>query len=251
MVDLISTVENSLDSMLLPCTLPQDIQYFHNQTDTSHASLFLRSGSPSSPIDFILGSWLHCELPTGGALNITSLSSYMNNSTDAPHLVIEFIQNTPTSLVFILDLPHRKDLILHPHYLKTFYEDSGLENQRQLLNKLSEVQPYVSPSLYIRSVFSPTAVVLRIDTSSSGGERLEEILRDDVSSAAKMVLEIWLNLCVLGEKQGIQDEEKAYLKTRDSMFKSKSIETDIGSTLPRMFGQETADRVLSVLREII
>lgn len=202
-------------------------------------------------IDFILGSWLHCELPTGGALNITSFSSYMNNSTDAPHLVVEFIQSSPTSLVLIIDLPPRKDLILYPEYLKTFYEDAGLEKQRQLLAKISEVQPYVSPSLYIRSVFSPTAVVLRVDTSSSGGDRLEQILREDVSDVAKEVLGVWLDLCVLGLKRDVGDDEKACLKKRDSLFKSKSIETDIGSSLPRMFGQETADRVLEVLRAIL
>lgn len=199
-------------------------------------------------IDFILGSWLHCELPTGGALNITSFSSYMNNSTDAPHLVIEFIQSSPTSLVLILDLPPRKDLILHPEYLKTFYEDSELEKQRQVLDKIPEVQPYVSPSLYIRSVFSPTAIVVKVDTSESGGDKLEEILRDEVSNVAKQVLGIWLELCVLGGKRDVGDDEKVWLNKRDSLFKSKSIETDIGSTLPRMFGQEITDRVLGVLQ---
>ncbi|XP_021714307.1 red chlorophyll catabolite reductase, chloroplastic-like [Chenopodium quinoa] len=251
MIDLISTVENRLDSLLLPCTLPQDVQYFENQSGTAHASLLLRSGAPSSSIDFMLSSWLHCELPTGAALNITSLSSYMNSSTDAPHLVIEFIQSSPTSLVLILDLPPRKDLILHPEYLKTFYEDTQLEKQRQVLDKISEAQLYVSPSLYIRSVFSPTAVVLRVDTSSSGGDRLEQILRDDVSNAAQEVLNTWLSLCALGEKQDIGDDEKACLKKRDSLYKSKSIETDIGSSLPRMFGQEKADRVLEVLQAIL
>ncbi|XP_021752612.1 red chlorophyll catabolite reductase-like isoform X1 [Chenopodium quinoa] len=251
MIDLISTVENRLDSLLLPCTLPQDVQYLENQCGTAHASLLLRSGAPSSSIDFILSSWLHCELPTGAALNITSLSSYMNNSTDAPHLVIEFIQSSPTSLVLILDLPPRKDLILHPEYLKTFYEDTELEKQRQVLDKISEAQPYVSPSLYIRSVFSPTAVVLRVDTSSSGGDRLEQILRDDVSNVAQEVLNIWLSLCALDEKRDVGDDEKACLKKRDSLFKSKGIETDIGSSLPRMFGQEKADRVLEVLQAVL
>ncbi|KAL2906242.1 Red chlorophyll catabolite reductase chloroplastic [Bienertia sinuspersici] len=248
MVHLISTVESKMESMLLPCTLPQDVQYFENQSGTAHASLYIRSGTSSSPIDFILGSWLHCELPTGGALSITSLSSYMNTSTDAPHLVIEFIQSSPTSLVLIIDLPPRKDLVLYPDYLNKFYQETELDKQRQLLDKITEVQPYVSPSLYIRSVFSPTAIVFRLDSET---ERLEQILRDDVSCAAKEVLGIWLELCVLGEKGEVRDDEKAHLKKRDSVFKSKSIETDIGSALPRMFGQETADRVLGVLQALL
>jgi hypothetical protein len=55
---------------------------------------------PVNQIDFILGSWIHCELPTGGggALNITSLSAYLNPSTDAPNFLFELIQSSPTSL---------------------------------------------------------------------------------------------------------------------------------------------------------
>jgi red chlorophyll catabolite reductase len=103
-----------------------------------------------------LGSWLHCKLPTGGALNITSLSAYLNPSTDAPNFMIELIQSSPTSLVFILDLPPRKDPVLSPDYLQTFYENTQLDTHRQMLAKLPEVQPYVSSSLYLRSVLSPT-----------------------------------------------------------------------------------------------
>ncbi|GJW24953.1 RNA-directed DNA polymerase, eukaryota, reverse transcriptase zinc-binding domain protein [Tanacetum coccineum] len=51
-------------------------------------------------IDFILGSWLHCELPTRGALNIIS---------------------SPTSMVLTLDLPPRTDLT---DYFKTIDEDT-------------------------------------------------------------------------------------------------------------------------------
>ncbi|KAK9670394.1 hypothetical protein RND81_13G199000 [Saponaria officinalis] len=248
MIDLISTVEIRLESQLLPCTLPQDVQYFENQSDTAHTSLFLRSGVSSSPIDFIFGSWLHCELPTGASLNITSLSSYMNASTDTPQLLIELIQSSPTSIVILVDLPPRRDLVLHPDYLKTFYEDTNLDKQRQALFKIPEVQPYVSPSLYIRSVFSPTASVIRIDTTTTGGEeRLEEILRGTVSEATKEVLRVWLDFCVLGDRKCIDEDDRVSLKKRDSLFKQKSIEIDIGASLPRMFGQETADRILGVL----
>lgn len=251
MMELVSTVENRLESQLLPCTLPSDVEYYQNQSGTSHGSLFSRSGAPPSPIDHVLGSWLHSELLNGGALNITSLICYMNDSTDAPQLVIEFIQTSPSSLVLILDLAPRKDLVINPEYLKTFYEDTELEKQQQLLYKIPEIQPYFSPSLYVRCVFSPTAALVRIDTTESGGEkRLEEILRDNVSVAAKQALGIWLELCACGEKGDIGDEVRAYLKKRDHMFKNKTIEIDLGSSLPRLFGQEIADRVLGVLRSL-
>ncbi|XP_074295375.1 red chlorophyll catabolite reductase, chloroplastic [Silene latifolia] len=248
MLDLVSMVEMRLESQLLPCTVPQDIEYYENDTGTAHGSIFVRSGVSSSPIDFMFSSWLHCKLPTGGSLNITSLLAYMNDSTDTPQLLIEFIQSSPTSLVILLDLPARRDLVLHPDYLKTFYEETLLEKQRQLLLGIPEIQPYVSPSLYIRCVFSPTAAVIRIDTTATGGEdRLGEIVRDNVSAAAKEVLGIWLDFCELSNRMCNEEADRVVLKKRDSMFKKKSIEIDLGSSLPRMFGQETADRIIRVL----
>lgn len=116
-------------------------------------------------IDFILGSWLHSELPSGGALNITNLLAYLNSSTDAPNLVIELIQTSPKSMVVIIDWPSRKSLVINPDYLKSFYEDTQLDQYRKRLEKLSEVvKPYSSPSLYVRSFFSPTAVMVSIET---------------------------------------------------------------------------------------
>ncbi|KAL5549450.1 hypothetical protein UlMin_004681, partial [Ulmus minor] len=138
MVDLVSLVENRFDSQLFPCTLPKDVQYYQNDKGTSNATLHIRSGHPSSSIDFLLGSWIHCQLPTGKALNITSLSAYLNTSTDAPNFLLELIRSSPTSVILILDLPPRKDLALHPDYLQTFYEDTKLDSSRQLLEKLPE-----------------------------------------------------------------------------------------------------------------
>uniref|UniRef100_A0A7C9EDI5 Red chlorophyll catabolite reductase n=1 Tax=Opuntia streptacantha TaxID=393608 RepID=A0A7C9EDI5_OPUST len=256
MVEALSTVESRLGTQLVPYTLPPDVEYYTNESGTNHGSLCILSGAPSSPIDFVLSSWLHCKLPTGAAMNITSLTCYMNDSTDAPPLVMEFIQGGPTSLVVILDLPPRRDLVLYSDYLKTFYEETELEKQRQLLlDTIPEAKPYVSPSLYIRCVFSPTAITARVDTSVGGGggeTRLEEIVRERVSVAAKKVLETWLEVCACGEKREVtQEEDRAYLKKRDAMFKSKTIEVDIGSSLPRLFGQEIADRVLAELRVLM
>lgn len=246
MVDLVSTVEARLDPQLFPCTLPHDVQSYHNHNGTSHASLHIRSGHNSSPIDFMLGSWIHCQLPTGGALNITSLSTYLNSSTDAPYFLIELIRSSPTSLVVILDLPPRRDLVLSPDYLKTFYEDTKLEAQRQLLEKVPEVRPYFSSSLYIRSVVSPTAIAVRIETEAV--ERMEEIMGEHVHPVAKEVLRIWLEQCACVKRE-VDEAEKDYLQKRDKFVKTKTIEIDLATSLPRLFGQETADRVTAAIQE--
>uniref|UniRef100_A0A2P2J545 Red chlorophyll catabolite reductaseic-like isoform X2 n=1 Tax=Rhizophora mucronata TaxID=61149 RepID=A0A2P2J545_RHIMU len=207
------------------------------------------SNSMLRQVDFTLGSWLHCKLPTGAALNITSLLAYLNPSTDAPNFVVELIQSSPSSLVFLLDLPPRKDLVLHPDYLQTFYENTHLDGRRQALGKLPEVQPYVLSSLYLRHYFSPTAILIRIDAETGGPGRLEEIIQSHLSPIAKEVLAIWLDHCAcVGREVG--EEETAYLKKRDQLMKIKSIEIDLGANFPRLFGPEVADRVLGAIRKV-
>ncbi|KAM7507102.1 hypothetical protein LguiA_017555 [Lonicera macranthoides] len=249
MVELVSTVENRLDPYLLPCKLPPDVQYYENQSGTAHAALQVRSGIQSSQIDFILGSWLHCELPTGAALNITSLSGYLNSSTDAPNFLIELIQSSPTSLVLILDLPPRKDLVLHDNYLKTFYEDTQMDTHRQNLSSLPEAKPYFSSSLYIRSVVSPTAILVRVEADAGKNTCLEEIVRDHVAPVAKEVLRVWLDVCACGERV-VGEAERECLAKRDGIIKRKTIEIDLASSFPRLFGQEVANRVLEALQEV-
>ncbi|CAK9166498.1 unnamed protein product [Ilex paraguariensis] len=198
-------------------------------------------------MDYILGSWIHSNLPSGEALDITSLSAYLNPLTDAPNFLIELIQRRPTSMVLILDLPPRRELVLHPDYLKAFYEDTQLDRHRQFFEKLPEVQPYFSSSLYVRCALSPTAIIVLINGENS--EHMEEIVRDHVSPVAKEVLGVWLELCACGERQ-VGETDRAYLEKRGQMTKRKTLEVDLGSSFPRLFGQEIADRVLGVLREV-
>ncbi|WVY90331.1 hypothetical protein V8G54_035845 [Vigna mungo] len=247
MVELISRFEDRFHSQLLPCALPPDVQYYQSQSGTAQASLHIRSGTDDSPVDFVLGSWVHSELPTGGSLDITSLSAYLNNSTDAPNFVFEMIRSSPTTLVLILDLPPRKDLVLWPDDLKTFYEDTQLDTHRQALERVPEVQPYFSSSLYIRSVSSPTAIMVRIVTENGGVERMEEIIRDHLDPISKQVLGIWLDHCACAQRD-VGEAERAYLKKRDGLIRNKTIEIDLGSSFPRLFGPEVANRVLEAIK---
>lgn len=199
-------------------------------------------------IDFILGGWIHCQLPSGGALNITSLSAYLKSSTDAPHFLLELIQSSPTSLVLILDLTPRKDLIMYPDHLKGYYEDTQLDRHRQRLQTLPEVKPYVSPSLYIRAVVSPTAILVIVNTGASESNTIEQIVEDHISPIAKELLHFWIESCACFARD-VEESERAYLAKRDRIIKTKTIEVDLGSSFPRLFGQEVADRVLNSLKE--
>lgn len=182
-------------------------------------------------------------------MNITSLSAFLNPLTDAPNFLIELIQSSPTSLILILDLPPRKDLVLCPDYLHTFYEETQLDTCKQILEKIPEVKPYISSSLYIRSLVSPTAIMVRIETEASQPGRLEEVIKDHVDPIAKEVLGLWLDQCACGKRE-VGETERAILEKRDGLIKIKTIEVDIGSTFPRLFGPEVADRFLGAIRDV-
>ncbi|OVA15905.1 Red chlorophyll catabolite reductase [Macleaya cordata] len=249
MLDLVSTMETTLSSHLLPSSLPPDIQYFQNQSATSQGSLHIRSGNENSLVDCILGSWIHCELPTGGALDITTLTAYLNTKTDSPRFLIEFLQSSPKSLILLLDLPPRKDLVINPDYLKTFYQETHLEEQRKKLQNVTEIKPYISSSLYIRCLLSPTAITVTVDSEAGGPIRMEEIIRDHVGPVAKDMLEIWLNQCVSCGGREMEESEKVELEKRDILIKKKTVEMDLASSLPRLFGEDVASRVIKAIEK--
>lgn len=95
---------------------------------------------------------------------------------------------------------------------------------------------------------SPTAIMVRIETEASGEGRMEEVIKGHVDPIAKQVLGIWLDQCACGERE-VGESDRAYLEKRDGLVKSRTIEIDLGSSLPRLFGPEVADRVLGCVRE--
>ncbi|CAA7058627.1 unnamed protein product [Microthlaspi erraticum] len=201
MVELVSMVEDNLQSLLQPCSLPPDVRNFKSPNGSAEASLHIRPGEKSSPLDTLQDSNMCFS-------QHNNISTFLNSSTRAPNFTFEVIQSSPTSLVLILDLLPRKDLVLHPDYIKEFYQDTALDSHRQSLLKVPGIKPYVSPSLFVRSGFSPAVSALIIDVEEE--ESLEEIMRDHVSPAAKDVLRVWLERCAReeDEKRVVGEEEK-------------------------------------------
>ncbi|KAG2724447.1 hypothetical protein I3760_01G017100 [Carya illinoinensis] len=252
MLGLISAIENRLGNHLLPSSVPSDVEYYQNESGTSQGTLSIRCGVDTSPIDFILASWLHLE-QGGGAMEITNIAGYLKSSTDIPHFQFELVQCSPTFLILFLDLIPRKDTVLHPDYLKTFYEDTQLEACRQRLARLPEVQPYFSSSLYFRRVVSSTGILVGIKCedggTGTGTERVEEIIGEHIGPIANEVMRIWLDMCVDGGVREVSEiEQRAELEKRDKLIKRKAIEMDLSSSMPKQFGHEVADRVLRVIK---
>jgi len=198
-------------------------------------------------VDFKLQSSLHCEVPNG-AIDITSVLIFLNTATDAPHFLLELIQGSPTSIVVLLDLLPRKDLALHPDYLQKHYENTRMDEQCANIEELPQARPYRSPSLFVRSAFSPTAVLVTIDCGQGGDGALEEIVSGRLATVAKEVLRIWLDCCADSTTE-MDDTERDFLLKRDQLVRSKSIEVDLTASLPRMFDPDVSSRVISGIRK--
>ncbi|POO02795.1 Red chlorophyll catabolite reductase, partial [Trema orientale] len=71
---------------------------------------------------------------------------------------------------------------------------------------------------------------------------------DHVGPVAKQVLQVWLDKCA-SEKREVAETERDYLQKRDKLVRTKTIEIDLASSLPRLFGPETAERVMAAVKE--
>nr|AAK13108.1 Red chlorophyll catabolite reductase [Oryza sativa Japonica Group] len=201
-------------------------------SDHTDFSLCLRDWLSFSPheIDFMLQSSLHCKVPNG-AIDITSLLIFLNASTDAPHFLMEFIQGSPTSIVVLLDLLPRKDLALHPEYIERYYENTQVDKQREKVEELPQAP-----------------ILMSIDCGQGGEGTLEEIVRGQLATAARALLQIWLDSCA-DHTSEMEEGERENMIKRDQIVRSKSIEVDLTSNLPRMFGPDVADRVIAEIQK--
>uniref|UniRef100_A0A0A9H8M8 Red chlorophyll catabolite reductase n=1 Tax=Arundo donax TaxID=35708 RepID=A0A0A9H8M8_ARUDO len=236
-----------LGPRLLPSAVPADVAEFRNGAGNAVGSLDVRRGAPGSSIDFMLQSSLHCKVPNG-AIDITSILIFLNTLTDAPHFLVELIQGSPTLIVVLLDLLPRKDLALHPDYLQKYYENTQMDKQRGKIEELPQTRPYRSPSLFVRSAFSPTAVLVSIDCGQGGENAMEEIVRGQLATVAKEVLRIWLDCCADSTVE-MDEMERNCLVKRDQIVRSKSIEVDLTANLPRMFDPNVSNRVIEEIRK--
>ncbi|KAK3157462.1 hypothetical protein QOZ80_2AG0122730 [Eleusine coracana subsp. coracana] len=244
---LAAEAEARLGPRLLPSAVPADVAKFRNGAGNAVGSLDVRRGAPGSLIDFMMQSSLHCKVPNG-AIDITSILIFLNASTDAPHFLMELIQGSPTSIVVILDLLPRKDLALHPDYLQKYYENTQLDKQRGKIYHLPQTRPYLSPSLFVRSAVSPTAISASIDCGQGGESVLEEIIRSQLALVAMEVLQIWLDSCADSTAE-MEETERECLVKRDKTVRSKSIEVDLTANLPRMFDPDVSSKVIAEIRK--
>ncbi|KAF8720740.1 hypothetical protein HU200_023646 [Digitaria exilis] len=246
MLALAREAEARLGGALLPSEVPAEVTCFGD--GAALGSVDVRRGAPGSSIDFMLEAWFHRILPTGIAIDITSLIIFLNGTTDALHFLMELIQGGPASLVVLLDLFPRRDLPLHPDYIDKYYGATGADDHRRSIARVPEVRPYVSPSLLVRSLWSPTAVVVDVQCGEKNGAVLEEIVVGQVATSAMAVLGVWLEHCA-GSIVEMETAERESLVARDKMISTTSVKLNLSANLPKMFENDVSDRVVAEINK--
>ncbi|GJM84434.1 hypothetical protein PR202_ga00102 [Eleusine coracana subsp. coracana] len=250
MLALAREAETRLGARLLPSEVPANVREFSEDEGRALGSVDVRRGAPGSSIDFFLEAWFHRTLPSGGAIDITALIVFLNGATDAPHFVMDLIQAGPSSLIILLDLLPRRDLPLHPGYIDAYYAATGADaHRRDVVERVPQARPYVSPSLLVRSLWSPTAVVVDVQCGEGGVARLEEIVRGQLASSAEAVLDVWLERCA-GSVVEMKAEERERLVARDKMIIATDVEVNLTANLPKMFSADVSDRVVAEISKV-
>lgn len=247
MLALAREAETRLGARLLPSDVPPDIAQFSDDDGRALGSVDVRRGAPGSSIDFMLEAWFHRALPSaGGSIDITSLIVFLNGATDAPHFLAELIQAGPSSLVVLLDLFPRRDLPLYPGYIDKYYGATGVDVHRRDVHRIiPQARPYVSPSLLVRSLWSPTAIIVDVQCGEGGGaNKLEEIVRGQLATSAAAVLDVWIERCA-GSVVEMEAAERENLVARDKMIATTSIELNLSANLPKMFSADVSDKVVA------
>ncbi|KAL3685362.1 hypothetical protein R1sor_003384 [Riccia sorocarpa] len=244
MTNVSAIVENELCPLLQDTKTPDDVRYYKSEDGNAQGSIVIRAGKDSSKIDFVLESWLHATLPSG-ALDIAMFVVMLGPETDAPHFLFEFIESGSSLVVFLDHLP-RKDLVLDTDYQQRFYEAPGLDEIRKLFEEAPNSKPYISPALFVRSILSPTAVLYKLSAGTQvDGGGLEEQIETVVYPGSQKMTEAWIESFLTRGSSGCNVEDT--LK-RDNQIKTFGFEVDLSANLPRLFGQNIADRVVEAFK---
>lgn len=247
MEDIAKCIQRHLGPYLCPTKTPPDVTHFTNPRGNAEGSFILRSGANSSQVKFVLGSWIHCRLGVG-TLNAATLIVMLGPENDVPHFMFEAIQNDNSNLILLLDLLPRRDLVSSPEYLKLYYEETELERYRQIVEKAHHCQCYVPSSLYVRSVVSPTALLFKFRDLVAPND-LNLLVEELIHPTAKNAFGTWFNAFkAIGGRPKVEWEEQSVILERDEKIRQMGIEKDLSSNLPKLFGQEIADRVIAAIR---
>ncbi|KAH9308060.1 hypothetical protein KI387_035971, partial [Taxus chinensis] len=249
MEDIAKCINRHLGPLLCQTKTPPDVTHFTSPRGNAEGSFILRSGANLSQVKFVLGSWIHCRLGVG-ILNAATLIVMLGPENDVPHFMFEVIENDSSNLILLLDLLPRKDLVCSPDYLKIYYEDSELEKYRQVVEKAYHSQSYVPSSLYVRSAVSPTALLFKFRDLLAPND-LNLLVEDLIHPTAKNIFGTWFQAFsqIGATRPKAEGGEQSVILERDEQIRRMGIERDLSSNLPKLFGQEIADRVIASIRK--
>ncbi len=210
---------------LHPNPTTQPLQTFSSPDGKVQGSLATFS---SAEIDWLVHSRLNN--PT---LNFSTmrLTVWLGSQIQVPHLAFEF--GTVPNLFFYIDYIPRVDLWSDLNYLERYYEP--LQSTYLTLRGNSDLSLFVSKSLYVRQIQSPTHLCY---TCSPTEESLALIQR-----LAHEMLERWFKW--VDDAEPVPETMQPILAQRDRCMRRISAERDPGNQMAaQLFGAELTNTLV-------
>ncbi|MDZ7958091.1 MAG: red chlorophyll catabolite reductase [Aulosira sp. DedQUE10] len=206
----------------------KELENYSAQNGEVYGTLNAFSGSE---IDWLVHQWT--RKPNSG-FNYIRLVIWLGSHICVPHLAFEFA--TFGHLFFYMDYIPRTDLSTNLEYLDRFYEPV---NQTYLnFQEDSRFQAFISKSLYVRQVLSPTCLLF---TCPVANETLELI-----SNIADEMMDRWL--IWVDDAETVPESERSALAERDLIMRRAIAERDPGNqNSVGLLGAELTDKLVRSL----
>ncbi len=213
---------------LQPNHATETLQSFSSPDGKVQGSLTAFSGSE---IDWLVHSWLHNPMLNFSTMRLTV---WLGSQIRVPHLAFEL--GTVPNVFFYMDYIPRVDLWSDLNYVERYYEP--VEPTYLTLRGNSQLSLFVSKSLYVRQVQSPTHLCYTCSATEDPCGLIHNLAHE--------MLDRWLSW--VDEAEPVPETARTALAERDSCLRRISAERDPGNRMAvQLFGSELTDRLVRAL----
>lgn len=180
--------------------------------------------------EWLVHSWIGNR--TNSILDM-NLQVWLGPQIDVPHLIIVF--GTVPQIFFYSEFVARRDLMVTPDYLRTYYEP---ENERFLALRGDDRFTWsVSHGTYMRAFLSPVAHSYTAERSDDVVETLRQVVDERVDT--------WLGW--VRDAVAVPAEDRAALRARDHLVRTYGYTLDPMNELSKRFlGAERVEELVAV-----
>lgn len=206
----------------------QPLQSFSSPDSSVTGSLLTFSGKE---LDWLVYSWFNAAQVRFSTMRLTL---WLNSLIQVPHLAFEF--GTKPEPFFYIDYIPRVDLWTDLSYTEQYYEPMNATYLK--LRENANLSLFVSKSLYIRQLQSPTALCFTCPATQNSLTLIRNTAHEMYSR--------WLTW--VKQAESVPIERQSVLAERDLLMRRIVAERDPGNALAtQIFGAELAEQLIRAL----